>query len=573
MKELLSYSMTLHALYVEDNEDARTHTCEMLKRFFGTVTVACDGKEGKEKFDAGKFDIVLTDINMPKMNGIEMISYIKASDSNIPILVLSAHNETEYFIDTIRLGIDGYLLKPLDIQQFINTLQKSVEKILLHKKVEEYQRRLETLNAELEQKVQERTAELEHRLYHDALTELKNHTAMIRDIAQSDKGAMLLIDLDRFQTYNELYGMHAGNKILQAFTRLLLTFNRDKGYTLYRAYGDGFALFKSMTSDYNEHFDKEVQTLLRLLEGFFVYVDEIGENLDIDATIGVSIGESNPFECANMALRHAKKQKKPIMFFTEEMDMSRQLANDLHWQSEIKKALEHDNIIPVFQGLANHEQKIVKYEALIRLVQNEGGQRKLITPFHFLESAKKTKQYEKLTRIMIEKSFSIMQPLTCDFSINLSFEDISNPVLILFLEEALQKYGVGHRLIIEILESETVSDYELVSSVIMRLRKQAIRIAIDDFGSGFSNFEHILRLNPDYIKIDGSLIKNILQDKHSLTLVKAIAEFSKELNIKVIAEFVSSKEIFETLKNLSIDEYQGYYFSTPSEQINEIQPI
>lgn len=561
------YAEELHTLYVEDNKEQQLHTSELLRHFFGRVTIASDGEEGLAKFKEDSYDIVLTDINMPKMNGIKMIARIKELDEHIPMLILSAHDETDYLIDAISLGVDGYLLKPLNIEHLARTLKKSVEKILMQKELAAYRRKLETANAELEEKVDIRTAELEHRLCHDALTELKNHTAMMHDIPPASGGTLFLIDIDGFQTYNELYGLHAGNKILKAFTELLQGFNHEHSFALYRAYGDGFVLYKKTDHDPSVQ-QGHTGKLLALLEDFSVHIDEIDETVNIDSTVAVAVDEANLFEAADMALRHAKKNKQALAVYTDEMNTTLQLANDLYWQSEIKKALEQDGIIPVFQGVVDREQKIVKYEALIRLVQEENGARKLVTPFHFLESAKKTKQYEKLTRTMIQKSFSLMQTLTCDFSVNLSFEDISNPDLVTFLEEEIVRYGIGSRLIIEILESETVDDYALVRSVIERLRKHAVRIAIDDFGSGFSNFEHILNLNPEYIKIDGSLIKNILDDKNSLTLVKAIAEFSKELGIKVIAEFVSSKEIFDILKELSIDEYQGYYFSIPSEDIN-----
>jgi len=101
------------------------------------------------------------------------------------------------------------------------------------------------------------------------------------------------------------------------------------------------------------------------------------------------------------------------------------------------------------------------------------------------------------------------------------------------------------------------------------LRKLGVQIAIDDFGSGYANYAHILTLKPDYLKIDGSLIKNILIDGDSRILVKNIINFAKDLNIKTIAEYVENEEIFELLKEFGVDEYQGYYFGRPTDLINE----
>lgn len=570
MNELATYGKKIRLLYVEDNKEVRQYTVETLNHFFEHITVAVDGIEGLEKFKMSTYDLVLTDLNMPRMNGIEMIRQIKEIDPNIAILVLSAHDESDYFIQTIMLGIDGYLLKPLDIVQFVKTLIKSIKKIFLQQEVERYKQELESINTDLEQKVQERTAELEYRLYHDVLTELKNRESLMLKLSQSQSQSniLILIDIDGFEKFNELYGISAGNQILCALSKHLHDFNRSRDYNLYRVYGDGFVLYRSLTSTQNFDVGKELADLLSVLDSLTAYIDKIDETIDFDTTVGISIEKEHPFETASIALSCAKKQKTSHLIYTAEIDTLQQLSDDIYWKNEIKTAIENDNIIPVFQGIVNKNQQIVKYESLIRLVQyDKTGQRKLISPFFFLEASKKTKQYDKLTRIMISKTFAFMDAHTVDFSINLSFEDIANPSLVDFLEAEITHYNIGHRLILEILESEMVSDYEAIIAVKNRLKKYNIRIAIDDFGSGFSNFEHILKLDPNYLKIDSSLIKTIDKSARLRTLVKAIIGFSKELNIKVIAEFVCSKEIFHILEELDVDEYQGYYFSVPSETI------
>ena len=120
------------------------------------------------------------------------------------------------------------------------------------------------------------------------------------------------------------------------------------------------------------------------------------------------------------------------------------------------------------------------------------------------------------------------------------------------------------RIVFEILESDYITDYSLLEDFVIKYRNQGIKIAIDDFSTGYSNFAHILKIRPNYIKIDGSLIKNINTDKNSYELVKSIIDFSKALNIKVIAEFVHSREVYESILNLGVDEFQGFYLGEPS---------
>ena len=567
IQECILYSKELKILYVEDNPDARTFTLEMLNRFFKDITTAENGKDGLQNFKNDKFDIVLTDINMPIMNGLDMAKEIKKINSSIPILVLSAHNEQNYFVSSIEIGIDGYLFKPLEINQFVKTLFKSVEKIHLQKEIETYQLKLESTNAELEIKVKERTAELEYRLYHDILTNLSNHESMMENLSAEERETLFIIDINGFQKYNDIYGLESGNTILKKFANKLIDFNEDKIYSIYRIYGDGFVLQINSNTFNNKNFELQKSKLLKYLETITIYLEEIEESIDIDVTIGASFNEKNSFIKADMALKCAKKENLLIVVYSEDIDSSKKLLNDLYWKSEIKTAIKNDAVVPVFQAIVDNSENIVKYESLIRLKKYENSEEKLISPFFFLDAAVNTQQYNKLTRIMVQKSFAFMHDKDIDFSINLSFEDFADPLRVKFLHDEIEKHGVEKRVIMEILESELVSDYKLVIDVIEGFRKKGVRIAIDDFGSGYSNFEHILRLKPDFIKIDGSLTKNIIEDPRTFTLIKAISEFSKELDIKVIAEYVSSKEIFDALKELSIDEYQGYYFSIPSQQL------
>ena len=158
LKELSNQTRKLKLLYVEDEEDARENTVRFLSNFFTNIVVAVDGQDGLEKFKNGAFDIVLTDINMPTMNGLDMIKNIRDIDSDIPILILSAYSESEYFLKSIEYDVDGYVLKPLAIEQFKRVILKVVKKIDLLNLSKNYQR-------ELEEEVALRNLELKNKLY------------------------------------------------------------------------------------------------------------------------------------------------------------------------------------------------------------------------------------------------------------------------------------------------------------------------------------------------------------------------------------------------------------------------
>ncbi|EDP73515.1 response regulator [Hydrogenivirga sp. 128-5-R1-1] len=131
MLNLIDKTKNLKVLYVEDSPEVRQSTLLLLKEFFDNIITASNGKEGLELYEKGKPDLIITDINMPEMSGIEMIKELRKKDKDIPIIITSAHSELEFLLESIKLGVDGYILKPVDLNQFINTISKVVEKVVL----------------------------------------------------------------------------------------------------------------------------------------------------------------------------------------------------------------------------------------------------------------------------------------------------------------------------------------------------------------------------------------------------------------------------------------------------------
>jgi len=172
---------------------------------------------------------------------------------------------------------------------------------------------------------------------------------------------------------------------------------------------------------------------------------------------------------------------------------------------------------------------------------------------------------------MIEKSCQYFEHLACDFSINLSVEDVLDEEITEYILLNIEKYNVSKKIIFELLETEGIENYEEVSSFINKMKSLGCRIAIDDFGSGYSNFEYLLQLNIDYIKIDGSLIKNIDFDTNAQIVVETIINFAKKLNILIIAEYVHNEAIYKKVKELNIDRSQGFFLAEPQETVSFIK--
>ena len=216
----------------------------------------------------------------------------------------------------------------------------------------------------------------------------------------------------------------------------------------------------------------------------------------------------------------------------------------------------------------NSTGKVYKYEALARIKKDDG---EIILPSKFLDLSRQTKLYSSITKTMIEKTFRDFANNKKSLSINFSYSDINSDEIKEFFYEKLETYpSVAHRLTVEILENEDIQNFNVLKNFYSKIKRYDCKLAIDDFGSGYSNMMFILQLQPDYIKIDGKLIESLYTNNQSLTFVKSIVAFAKKHNITTIAEFVSSEKLAKGVKELGVDISQGYYFSEPVETTEDV---
>ena len=268
---------------------------------------------------------------------------------------------------------------------------------------------------------------------------------------------------------------------------------------------------------------------------------------------------------ADMTLKLAKKAGLDYMVFNEDLKLAKQYEENIRTANMIKHAINNGNIIPYYQPIIDVKtEQVAKYEALVRLYLDED---KILSPFAFLETSQKIKLYPQITEIMIEKTFTYFKENGCKFSINISFGDILNEKTRHYLFEKIQEHGIASQLTIEILETMSNNNEAMVNEFIDNVYESGANIAIDDFGSGYANFEHMTSMHSDFMKIDGSLIKNIDKDKNARLVVETIIVFARKLGKKIIAEYVHSEEVFNVVKELDIDYAQGYFFGKPQATI------
>lgn len=415
-------------------------------------------------------------------------------------------------------------------------------------------------------KLMQHQDELKTLLYTDTLTGLKNRNALLKDLKADTKHAAILVNIDNFSHINSLYGELFGDKVLKEFSTFLYdNISKKSDASLYRLSGDEFIIILPKTSDASV--TEYAKSLLTKCTDTTIHTN--GQQISLNITLGISLEDNNNLiATTQMAIVAARKEAISLKCYTQSLSLNDEYENNLKWIQEIKEAISDDRITMYYQQIIdNSDNQHKKYETLIRLIDKEGH---VITPHYFLEIAKKAKLYKQLTKIVIKKAFEAFKDTNYDFSINITIDDILDQDINEYIVQTLEHYNISERVIFEIVESESIENFDSIERFITMVKSYGCRISIDDFGTGYSNFEHLMRLQADYIKIDGSIIKEITTDKRSALITSVIVAFAKEMNIKTIGEFVETKEINDKLIKLGVNKSQGYYFSKPQATLEKI---
>lgn len=383
----------------------------------------------------------------------------------------------------------------------------------------------------------------------------------MEDINDLDKKAFLAtILVHNLRDINDFYGSDTAQKAAQDITIKIQHLIFDQSMKLYRISGDEFAILTENYLPMND-FEKIIHSIIEYFDHAVLTIDD--NRLNISITVGMTNGDKHRlFVNSEMALRKAIENSRSFLSFESDPVIEAQYQNNIAMTTKIKNAIRQDNILVFAQAISpNKKGHPQKYECLVRMRDED----KIISPFFFLEVAKKARLYSTITKIVIEKAIQYFSDKETEFSINLTLEDIQNDEVVSLLKSKILQYKIGHRLVIELVESEGIEEYESVIEFINTIKSMGCKIAIDDFGTGYSNFEYLTKLNADYIKIDGSLIKNIHLDTCAEMVVDLIVQFSKRMNIHVIAEFVHDEAVQNKVAALDIDYSQGYFIDEPQE--------
>jgi len=387
------------------------------------------------------------------------------------------------------------------------------------------------------------------------LKQLKNDLEM-----PSQKVSMILLDIKSFSKLNKTYGNNVAAFILDEFIKNIKNVLKKDG-TVYQIYLDQFAIYYDVTIDL-----KYVNDLSVLLKSF-VYKYKTSEFI-LDVTIGFANGTNNNIlQYSTLALKEAKIKKIHIFEFCNDIAVNDEYKENITKLNKLNESITNDGIVPYFMPMYDTNKKCInKYEILARMLNDEG----ISTPDKFLDVSISSGKYHVITQNVLIKTFDYIKNISdIQFSINIGLSDINNEKTMNILFEKLENYEYSSNIIIEILESENIVDFDLLNSFIQRVKKYNVKVAIDDFGSGYANFNYIANLEIDIVKLDSSLIEKIMTNQKSLIIVKNILRTIKELNLEVVAENVYSEEIAYILIDLGVDYLQGYYIGKAQKDIEK----
>lgn len=551
-------------LYIDDDKVAQNIISRLLQSYFNKIYIANDGIDGIKLYREKSPDIVLSDISMPNMNGIEMVKEIRKLNPNQKVVLFTAYNDIDYLNKAINIGVDKYILKPLDAKKMHEALDELVRLLELEIEEKRYKKKLEFVSQ------------------HDDLTNLLNRRQFFtlweklvyRSHREKRIVAILAVDLDKFKSINDTYGHDAGDLVLKKVAENLTTATRRDDLVA-RFGGDEFAV----SIGFLKSTDEILVYMKRIEESFKEPLRYVADGIEHEIQITYSIGITF-YSCedkrqdldtlmrqADRAMYVAKSSNKPYAFY-DAFEASK-FKVKLEKSKEIKKGIDEGEFLLYYQPVIDiKRQEIVSFEALIRWVHPQEG---IIPPSTFLSHISDNEEMMfYLGQWVIEEVFKQHtrwreQGYTILLSINLSFHELICSNFISMLKELLSKYPSvkPSQIMFEVIESIALKDMGLEKSTLELLKELGFKVALDNFGTGLATLSALKEFQIDSIKIDKSFVTGMLENQKNHSIVNASIQLAKAFGYIVVAEGVESKQHLPALLELGCDRAQGYGIARP----------
>lgn len=402
---------------------------------------------------------------------------------------------------------------------------------------------------------------------YDSSTGLPNKDSFMRCMRELDKSIIAILQITNFKNLSVIFGYEFSENILSGITKNLMTLAEKDGFMVYKLSWHEFGLQIPAGDDITV---KRAETMLSRV------LDELREkkiNRDgLEVNVALCIGGvivhdwdyDNALSKADNALSSAHANRRSVAMHSSDMNLKLETIEILNRYTDLNDNIKNSTLKSFLQPVVSAVTgDICWHESLLR-VRDRDGEYKSIA--EYIEIAKDTGLYSMLTKFMLDEAGIIIRKTGLPVSVNISQIDIMNRSVMKKIDEITSDsfYKDGD-LILEITENEDIENIEHCLEFINNVKSRGVKLAIDDFGAGYSNISNLLRLSPDIVKIDGSLVRRMEFDREAYTFIKGITEFCKNAGQMVVAEFITNEELFKIAKEIGVDFCQGYYIGMPCE--------
>jgi diguanylate cyclase (GGDEF)-like protein/PAS domain S-box-containing protein/excisionase family DNA binding protein len=420
------------------------------------------------------------------------------------------------------------------------------------------------------------TQRIEHMALHDVLTDLPNRLSLQHSIEgamhEGNVGALLFLDIDHFKYVNDNFGHRAGDQLIIGVGSVLRDISRACDGELYRLGGDEFAIH--LPGGLRQQAVDVAEKALDAVAHYRFQASEQKIVSNLSASIGIALypfhGSDLPALLSNVdiAMYQAKDSGRNRYILSDQAtDNLRSTHKRVHWAKRLRDALDEDRLILFSQPVVRlSDQKPVHHEILVRIRDDDGRH---VLPAHFIEVAESLGLVQEIDLCVVQKLLDFMRRhrqfgKRLRYFVNLSRVSISDQRWIKrFVALLRDSRADPSQLVFEITETAAMSEIDVTLTFIRQLKDMGCRFALDDFGAGFSSFYYLKRFEVDYLKIDGSFIRDLAVDEGSRIFVRALNDVARGLSKQVIAEWVETPEVLKILTDMGAQYGQGYLFQRP----------
>lgn len=553
-------SRPLHALIVEDSEDdALLIVRELRKGGFDTSYTRVDDIEGLNKaLSQCEWDVVITDYNMPSFSPAIVLETLKTEQIDIPVIMVSGSIGEDIAVDTMKAGAHDYIMKH-NLTRLVPAIEREIRE------------------ANNRSAYRDAQAAMHHMAFHDPLTGLLNRYEFeqrLQDLLDTppDSGHvhnLLFLDLDQFKIVNDTCGHAAGDELLKQLSNLLLGKIRDSD-TFARLGGDEFGiLLRNCKASQAQRLAEGILSILRKFR--FLWQDKsfaIGGSIGMVPLTPTRFDPAEAMQAADMACYTAKDlgRDRVHIYTLDDEDLSRR-QDEMQWTTRLQVAIEKDHFHLYYQTIEPLSAELTQQrnaEVLLRLVEDDGS---VILPGAFIPAAERYGLMPKIDRWVVSQTLRLMADIDVDVGkifVNISGASFSDSGFCAFVENALKASPIAsEKLCFEVTETAAIANLDKALEFINRVRAAGCSFALDDFGSGLSSFSYLKTLPLDYLKIDGVFARDIETDLVDRAIVESITQIGHVMGLKIIAEWVESQTILDTLREIGVDYAQGFHLTKP----------